>query len=70
MKFIPQVEFTNFSEPHDTYRAIAPLRLLKVKQKIPETWERLSYLMDHNQERSMDPGLWGTYRESVNRWVH
>jgi hypothetical protein len=25
-----QVEFTNFKEPHDTYRAIAPLRLLKV----------------------------------------
>ena len=34
----------------------------QVKEKIPETWERLSYLMDHNEERSADPGLWGTYR--------
>jgi len=61
-----KIEFTNFTEPHDSYRAIAPLRLLKVKEKIPETWERLSYLMDHNEERSADPGLWGTYRQSVN----
>ena len=35
--FIFQVEFKNFTEPHDSYRAIAPLRLLKVKssQKLP-----------------------------------
>ena len=31
------MEFKNFTEPHDSYRAIAPLRLLKVKssQKLP-----------------------------------
>ena len=31
-----KVEFTNFKDTHDTYRCIAPLRLLKVKQKVPE----------------------------------
>ena len=31
-----KVEFTDFKEPHDTYRCIAPLRLLKVQEKIPE----------------------------------
>ena len=45
------VEFNNFEEPHDYYRSIAPLRLLRVKQKCPEVWERLGYLMDHNEDR-------------------
>ena len=41
--------------------------LLKVCEKTPETWERLSYLMDHNEERSQDQELWGAYRDSVNK---
>ena len=46
-----KVEFNNFEDPHDHYRSIAPLRLLKVKEKCPEVWERLGYLMDHNEDR-------------------
>ena len=41
--------------------------VLQVKEKIPELWERLSYLMDHNEERQQDAELWGTYRDHVNR---
>ena len=44
-------EFNNLEDPHDHYRSIAPLRLLKVKEKCPEVWERLGYLMDHNEDR-------------------
>lgn len=64
-----KVEFPSFTETNDTYRAIAPLRLLKVKEKIPETWERLSYLMDHNTERRQDTQLWETYQCSVNKFL-
>jgi len=64
-----KVEFTNFQEPHDSYRCIAPLRLLKVQQKIPEVWERLSYLMDHNEDRIKDDVLWNTYQTSVNKFL-
>jgi len=64
-----QVEFPSFTETHDTYRAIAPLRLLKVKEKHPETWERLSYLMDHNTERQVDSELWETYQRCVNKFL-
>ena len=46
-----KVEFSNFEEPHDHYRSVAPLRLLRVKEKCPEVWERLGYLMDHNEDR-------------------
>ena len=46
-----RIEFNNFEEPHDYYRSIAPLRLLRVKEKCPEIWERLGYLMDHNEDR-------------------
>eukprot|EP00092_Neocalanus_flemingeri_P005352 GFUD01005766.1.p1 GENE.GFUD01005766.1~~GFUD01005766.1.p1 ORF type:complete len:592 (-),score=147.56 GFUD01005766.1:293-2068(-) len=64
-----KVEFTNFQDPHDMYRCIAPLRLLKVKEKVPEVWERLTYLMDHNTERRGDTELWDTYQTSVNRFL-
>jgi len=64
-----KVEFTNFKDAHDTYRCIAPLRLLKVQQKIPEVWERLSYLMDHNDDRVKEPELWNTYQTSVNKFL-
>ena len=45
--FIFQVEFKNFTEPHDSYRAIAPLRLLKVKssQKLPGKFLELSVVL-------------------------
>jgi len=64
-----KVEFTDFKSPHDFYRCIAPLRLLKVKEKIPEVWERLSYLMDHNEDRVKDEELWNTYQNSVNKFL-
>ena len=32
LKAAEKVEFSNFTEPHDKYRAIAPLRLLKVRK--------------------------------------
>ena len=41
--------------------------MLQVKEKIPEMWERLGYLMDHNEDRQQDAELWGTYRDHVNR---
>jgi len=67
---VGKVEFSDFSETDDKYRCIAPLRLLKVKEKIPETWERLSYLMDHNEDRSIgDPELWQTYQRHVNTFL-
>ena len=50
MKFLKnakeKVEFTDFKEPHDTYRCIAPLRLLKVQEKIPEVSEVSCELKD------------------------
>jgi len=64
-----QVDFSNVTDPHDAYRCIAPLRLLKVKEKIPEVWERLSYLMDHNEDRIKDKELWNTYQASVNKFL-
>ena len=63
------MEVTNFSEPHDHYRAIAPYRLFKVKEKVPEVWERLGYLMDHNEDRIKDKELWDTYQKYVNTYL-
>jgi hypothetical protein len=57
-------------EVNDAYRAIAPLRLLLVKTKLPEVWERLAYLMDHNEERQRaDPELWDQYQVHVNQFL-
>ena len=67
--YLLQVEFSNFTEPHDNYRAIAPLRLLKVKEKVPEVWERLGFLMDHNEDRVKDDVLWATYQKYVNGFL-
>jgi len=64
-----KVEFKNFQDPNDYYRCIAPLRLLRVKEKIPEVWERLSYLMDHNEDRVKDEELWNIYQNSVNKFL-
>ena len=64
-----KIEVTNFSEPHDHYRAIAPYRLFKVKEKVPEVWERLGYLMDHNEDRIKDKDLWDTYQKYVNTYL-
>ena len=66
---ILKIEFTNFTDPHDYYRCIAPLRLLKVKEKIPEVWSRLGFLMDHNEDRVKDPELWSTYQTFVNKFL-
>jgi SET domain len=55
---------------NEAYRAIAPLRLLLVKAKLPEMWERLTYLMDHNKERQRaDPELWAQYQRHVNEFL-
>lgn len=64
-----QVQFPSFTETNESYRAIAPLRLLKVKENTPETWERLSYLMDHNIERQEDSELWEMYQRCVNKFL-
>ena len=34
----------------------------------PQVWERLSYLMDHNEDRIKDEELWNTYQTSVNKY--
>ena len=64
-----KIEFTNFSEPHDYYRAITAYRLFRVKEKVPEVWERLGYLMDHNEDRIKDKELWDTYQKYVNTFL-
>jgi len=64
-----KVEFFNFQDTHDTYRCIAPLRLLKVKEKVGEVWDRLNYLMDHNEDRKQDVELWNTYQTHVNKFL-
>ena len=63
------IDFSNTADTHDHYRAIAPLRLMKVKEKVPEVWERLGYLMDHNEDRVKEPELWATYQRSVNTFL-
>ena len=64
-----KIEFKNFTDTHDHYRCIAPLRLLKVKEKVPEVWDRLGFLMDHNEDRVKDPELWDTYQRYVNQFL-
>ena len=64
-----EIDFSNTADTHDHYRAIAPLRLMKVKDRVPEVWERLGYLMDHNEDRVKDPELWATYQRSVNTFL-
>jgi len=59
--------FENIDVVNEIYRCIAPLRLLLIKEKSPETWERLSYLMDHNIERKQDEEMWSLYQNNVNR---
>lgn len=65
-----KIEFNDMKSPHDHYRSIAPLRLLQIKDKFPDVWERLSYLMDHNKERIQDKELWDTYQTFVNKFLH
>jgi hypothetical protein len=57
------------AEANEAYRCIAPLRLLLVKEKLPEVWEQLAYLMDHNEERRRDTELWSTYQTHVNQFI-
>ncbi|XP_023328599.1 protein msta isoform X2 [Eurytemora carolleeae] len=64
-----KVVFENLSEVQDIYRSIVPLRLLMVKNKFPEVWERMSYLMDHNENRMKDAEMWGKYQTSVNQFL-
>jgi len=66
---IEKPDFSNLDDVLDVYRCIAPLRLLLVKNKFPEIWERLSYLMDHNEDRVKDPELWNLYQENVNKYL-
>lgn len=68
-KSTQKVEFKDMKTTHDHYRSIAPLRLLQIKEKCPEVWERLSYLMDHNIERKQDTELWETYNTYVNKFL-
>lgn len=68
-KSTEKVDFTDLKSPHDHYRSIAPLRLLQIKEKCPDVWERLSYLMDHNKERRQDKELWQTYNTYVNKFL-
>ena len=42
----------NFIAPE--YGCITPLRMLRLKQTQPHTWERLSLLMDHDAERKQE----------------
>ena len=68
-KYLHKIEI-KFKEYWNKYhRKLFIKTFVQVKEKIPETWERLSYLMDHNEERSADPGLWGTYRWCKNLQV-
>ena len=36
------------------YGCITPLRMLRLKQTQPHTWDRLSLLMDHDAERKQE----------------
>jgi len=68
-KSTEKIDFSNVRDVLETFRCIAPLRLLIVKNKCPEVWERLSYLMDHNEERKRDDVLWTLYQNSVNKYL-
>lgn len=42
----------NFIAPE--YGCITPLRMLRLKQTQPHTWQRLNLLMDHDIERKQE----------------
>jgi len=64
-----KIDFSDVTKVCEAYRLITPFRLLMVKRRNPEVWERLSYLMDHNKERQQDKELWNTYQIYVNRYL-
>ena len=44
------------SESKPAYRAIAPLRLLLLREARPDFHSRFEWLMDYNEERRKDQG--------------
>ena len=65
-----KLEFsTSTSESNPAYRAIAPLRLLLLREARPEFHARFEWLMDHNEERRADRETWEHHRETVNKFI-
>jgi len=64
-----KVDFGTVDKVIEEYRCITPLRLLLAKLKYPEDWDRLEFLMDHNEDRRKEPVLWDLYQSSVNKFL-
>ena len=65
-----KLEFsTSTSESNPAYRAIAPLRLLLLREARPDFHARFEWLMDHNEERREDKESWVQHRETVNKFI-
>ena len=57
IQFYLKLEFSNSSsESKPAYRAIAPLRLLLLREARPDFHSRFEWLMDYNEERRKDQG--------------
>ncbi|TRY75019.1 hypothetical protein TCAL_07034 [Tigriopus californicus] len=64
-----KLDFSDFENPHDHYRCIAPLRFLLLRESEPNFYQRFQYLMDHNKERRLDLDTWQTYQTYVNKFL-
>ncbi|BES92705.1 MYND finger [Nesidiocoris tenuis] len=49
-----KVRISQFATPHPTYALITPIRALFLKEQDPTSWERLSGLESHCEQRKLD----------------
>ena len=69
-QFYLKLEFSESTpESNPAYRAIAPLRLLLLREARPDFHARFEWLMDHNEERREDKESWEQHRETVNKFI-
>ena len=64
-----QLVFPNNEDANNCYKVVAPLRLAKIIRDSKSIGDRVSRLMDHNEDRKKDEKLWNIYQMHINRYL-
>ena len=56
-------------DANNCYKVVAPLRLAKIIRDSKSIGDRVSRLMDHNEDRRKDEKLWNIYQMHINRYL-
>jgi len=64
-----ELVFPNNEDANNCYKVVAPLRLAKIIRDSKSIGDRVSRLMDHNEDRRKDEKLWNIYQMHINRYL-